>query len=149
MADLNFEDERISFTPIILYMEYINLQYARYLRENFKEITSGDSTYLINIFYHQNISQRELADLLFVSESNVAQIIKKLENKGFIERLVDENNKCRKNLRLTNIGKLTVFSLIKVIYEGESKLNESYSQEEIELFKKMLYDYSNLAIADI
>jgi len=44
MADLNFEEERISFTPMILYMEYINLQYARYLKENFKEITSGDAT---------------------------------------------------------------------------------------------------------
>ncbi len=149
MADLNFEEERISFTPMILYMEYINLQYARYLKENFKEITAGDATYLINIFYHQNISQRELADLLFVSESNVTQIIKRLEKNGFVERKVDEDNKSKKNLILTNKGRLTVFSLIKVFYEGESELYEKYSEEQIELFKNMLYDYSNLAIKDI
>ena len=31
----------------------------------------------------------------------------------------------------------------------ESELYEKYSEEQIELFKNMLYDYSNLAIKDI
>ena len=144
MVDLNFEKERISFTPIILYTEYINLQTDYFLKENYKEldITPGDSTYLVNIFYHEKISQRELSDLLYVSEANVAQIIKRLEKKNFVERVVDENNKCRKLLSLTHKGKLTVYSLIKAIYDIESKLTSRYSHDEIELFKKMLYEIS-------
>lgn len=146
MDNLNFEDERIDFTPIIIYIEYINLQYNHYLKENFQEITYGDSTYLMNIFYHENISQRELADLLFVSESNVAQIIKRLEKKGFITREIDKDNKSKKNLILTKKGKFAVFSLLKKIYEGESKFIEKYSEEDVKKFKQMLYDYSNLSI---
>lgn len=145
MNDLNFEEERIDFTPIILYMEYINLQYNHYLKQNFKEITYGDSTYLMNIFYHENISQRELAELLFVSESNVAQIIKRLEKKDFIYRELDSNNKSRKVLKLTKKGKFTVFSLLKAIYEGETKFLDKYGEEDIKKFKQMLYDYSNIA----
>ena len=142
MADFNFEDERISFTPIILYSEYINLQYGYFLKENFKEldITHGDSTYLINIYYHKNLSQRQLADILYVSEANVAQIIKRLENKGFVHRICDENNKSRKILTLTNKGLKTVYALIKAIYELESMLTSKFSYEEVENFKKILYE---------
>ena len=102
----------------------------------------------MNIFYHENISQRELADLLFVSESNVAQIIKRLEKKGFIYRELDSNNKSKKVLKLTKKGKFTVFSLLKVIYEGETKLLDKYGEEDIKKFKQMLYDYSNIAARD-
>ena len=144
MVDFNFEKERISFTPIILYTEYINLQFDYFLKENFKElnITPGDCTYLVNIFYHEKISQRELSDLLYVSEANVAQIIKLLEKKKFVERTIDDNNKSRKLLSLTHKGKITVYSLIRAIYELESKLTSKYSNDEIDNFKKILYEIS-------
>lgn len=51
------------------------------LKNNFENITPRDFTYLVNIFYNPNISQRELADLLIVSEANVGQIVKRLEKK--------------------------------------------------------------------
>ena len=77
MADLDFDEERILLTPSILFIDYINMQHNDYLKKNFKNLTHRDFTYLANIFYHQNISQRELAELLYVSESNVTQIIKR------------------------------------------------------------------------
>lgn len=146
MADLNFQEERISFTPIVLYTEYINLQFNNYLKTNFKDITPGDFTYMVNIFYHQSISQRQLADLLFVSESNVAQIIKRLEKKELITRIPDENNKSRKILNLTEKGKLIVLTLIKEIYQHEALFFENYSKEDAMKFKNMLYDFSNKSI---
>ena len=79
MDNLNFEDERINFTPIILYIDYIHLLQDDYYKRNYENITPRDVTYLMNILYHQNCSQKDLARFLFVSESNVAQIIKRLE----------------------------------------------------------------------
>ena len=64
MVDLSFDDTRVLFTPICLYTEYINLQFADYLKNHYKEITPRDFMYLSNIFYHQNISQKELSELL-------------------------------------------------------------------------------------
>ena len=81
MADLNFDYERIMFTPALLYIDYINLHLKYYLKKNHEDITPYDFTYLANIFYNSNCSQKDLAELLFVSESNVAQIIKRLEKK--------------------------------------------------------------------
>ncbi|WP_458453488.1 MarR family transcriptional regulator [Methanobrevibacter sp.] len=147
MSNLNFDDERISFTPAILYIDYINLQFNNYLKKNYKSITPRDFTYLVNIFYHQNISQRELADLLFVSEANVAQIIKRLEKNEYIERVLDDNNRCRKNLNLTEKGKIILFKLLKDIYEKEAVFFEKFGGEDsANNFKKLLYEYSEESI---
>lgn len=140
--NLNFEEERIYFTPIVLYTDYINLQFNKYLKENFKNITPRDFTYLSNVFYHQNISQRELAELLYVSESNVAQIIKRLENNELIVRVCDANNKSKKVLNLTEKGKLIVFSVLNDIYEWEASFFDKYDDVDIEKFKRIMYEYS-------
>ena len=142
MPELNFEDERISFTPVVLYTEFIHLQFHNYLKKNYNDITPVDFTYLVNIMYNQNVSQRQLAEILHVSESSVAQIIKKLEKNELVSRIPDENNKSRKILQLTEKSRLIVFSVIRDIYEGEAKILEEYSKEEIDGFKKMLYEYS-------
>lgn len=146
MSRLNFEDERINFTPFILYVDYIHILYKEYLIENYENITPVDVTYLINIFYNTNCSQKDLSELLFVSESNVAQIIKKLEKNGFITRTPDEKNKSRKILNLTNEGKIIIFKLIKEMYEWEGDFFKNYSPEDVEKFKKMIYDYSQKTI---
>ncbi|MBE6493910.1 MAG: MarR family transcriptional regulator [Methanosphaera stadtmanae] len=146
MPDLNFSKEQISYTPVILFTDYINLQFNNYLNNNYKNVSPRDFTYLVNIFYHQNISQRQLAELLYVSEANVAQIIKRLEKNELITRIPDENNKSRKILFLTQKGKNIVFMLLKEIYEWESKFFDKYTDEEINIFKKILYDYSQSSI---
>lgn len=146
MADLNFEDERINFTPIILYINYINLLHKDFLKQAYDDLTPSDVTYLVNIFYHQNCSQRDLAEQLFVSESNVAQIIKRLEKNEYITRIPDDRNKSRKIINLTQKGKNTVFTLIKSMYEWEGEFFKDYDSEDVEKFKRMLYEYSQKTI---
>ena len=94
----------------------------------------------------QNISQRELAELLYVSESNVTQIIKRLEKNGYIIRRPDVSNKSKKIINLSDEGKLVLFSLMKIVYEWEGEFLKDYTNEEVELFKKMLYEYSQKSI---
>ena len=147
MSRLNFEDERINFTPLSLYVNYIHIIHREYLINNYENLTPVDVTYLMNIFYNSNCSQRDLSELFFVSESNVTQIIKKLEKKmDLLQELLMKKNKSRKILNLTNDGKIIVFKLIKEIYEWEGNFFKDYSSEDVEKFKKMIYDYSQKAI---
>ncbi|WP_297981693.1 MarR family transcriptional regulator [uncultured Methanobrevibacter sp.] len=146
MTGLDFDEESIVLTPFILYIDYINLQFNNYLKKNFKEITPRDFTYLVNIFYHENISQRELAELLHVSESNVAQIIKRLEKNDLVFRVPDERNKSRKIINLTEKGKKIYFKLLRLIFVEEYKFFSNYDSEEVDKFKHMIYDYSNRAV---
>lgn len=83
--------------------------------------------------------------MLFVSESNVAQIIKRLEKNELIFRVSDENNKSKKILNVTDKAKSIIFPLLKEMYEFESKFFEDYSEEDAEKFKKMIQSYSEWA----
>ena len=120
-------------------LNYINVIHDNFLKENFKDITPRDYTYLSNIFYHENISQKELAQLLYVSEANVAQIIKRLEKSGYVKRefLKDDNGK--KSLSLTDEGESIFNFLLNMINEGESEIFKDYSDEDKMKFKEMLY----------
>ena len=83
MVDVNWENDRIVLTPINLYMEYILLSYNDFLKKKLTdiEITYGELTYIYNIKFYPSISQRELSETLFVSEANVAKMVKKLVKK--------------------------------------------------------------------
>ena len=143
MSNLDFNDERIFSTPIVMFADYINLQFTDFLKKNYKDITPRDFTYLVNIFYHENVSQRKLANLLFVSESNVAQIIKKLEKKGLVCRRISEENKSKKILNLTQDGIDIMIAVLNNVFELEDKFENRYSSDEFKSFKKILYEYAD------
>lgn len=145
MANLNFDDERMKSTPFFYFINYINVLHDNFLKENFKNITPRDFTYLANIFYHKNISQKELADLLYVSEANVAQIIKRLEKNAYIKREVLKNDNGKKSLSLTDEGEEIFKTLLNMIYEGESEIFMDYTDEDKNKFKEMLYVFCECA----
>ena len=142
MVEAGWDQDKILSTPLTLYMEYLNLRHQSFIKErmNDLDISPGGFIYLVNIHYHENISQRELADVLFVSEANVAKIVKKLEKNGYIERLPDEDNKSRKILKLTEKGQSTTCTLIRMTHVWEEKVTNYLSDGQIDKLKEMLYD---------
>ena len=139
MVSLNFDDNRLKSTPFFYFINYINVLHDNFLKENFKDITPRDFTYLSNIFYHENISQKELANLLYVSEANVAQIVKRLEKSGYVKREFLKDDKGKKSLSLTDKGESIFNFLLNMIYEGESEIFKDYSDKDKIKFKEMLY----------
>ena len=142
MVNTEWQKDRIVLTPTNLYMEYILLSYNNYLKDKLEdiEITYGELTYIYNIKFFPSISQRELAEILFVSEANVAKMVKKLVKKGIVEKRKDENNKSRNVLRLTEKGE-ELFVKINLITCGwEREITKNLSNEEFFKFKEQLYD---------
>ena len=142
MVDTEWQKDRIVLTPTNLYMEYILLSYNNYLKDKLEdiEITYGELTYIYNIKFFPSISQRELAEILFVSEANVAKMVKKLVNKEIVEKRKDETNKSRNILRLTEKGE-ELFVKINLITCGwEREITKNLSNEEFFNFKEQLYD---------
>ena len=142
MVNTEWQKDRIVLTPTNLYMEYILLSYNNYLKDKLEdiEITYGELTYIYNIKFFPSISQRELAEILFVSEANVAKMVKKLVKKGIVEKRKDENNKSRNVLRLTEKGE-ELFVKVNLITCGwEREITKNLSNEEFFKFKEQLYD---------
>jgi DNA-binding MarR family transcriptional regulator len=148
MVNVEWEENRIISTPLSLYFEYLFLRHNYFIREKLQDfdITQGEFTYLANIFYNDAMSQRDLADLLFVSEANVAKMVKKLENKGLIKRVRDEDNKSKNLIYLTEKGKADTFYLLNLTFSWETKLMESYSIEDIKKFKEILFDLAKVSV---
>ncbi|MBR0472106.1 MAG: MarR family transcriptional regulator [Methanosphaera sp.] len=148
MVKFNLEEELKYFTPFTMYMEYILLNYNNFLKNHLKNknITTKEFLYLFNIFYNKNVSQKYLADLMYVSEANVAKMLKKLESKGLVERRRDKNNKSKNVLSLTKDGELTVFSLLKFSIEWETRVSDMIDEEKLVDFKDRLYEISEKSV---
>lgn len=141
MVEVNWENDRIILTPTNLYMEYILLSYNNFLKKKLDDvqITYGELTYIYNIKFYPGISQRQLADTLFVSEANVAKMVKKLVKKDLVEKKKDKSNKSRNILFLTEKGE-EAFVKINVLTCGwERKITKKLSNEELFEFKEILY----------
>ena len=141
MEKINKEE----YIPIILYIDYINIEYQKFLNEKFDDITPRDFTYLINIYYNPNLSQRELSNMLIVSEANAGQIIRRLEKNNLVKRGYDEKNKSRRIINLTDKGQSFVLSLLEASRKWESKFFENYSREDEIKFRYMISDYYKIS----
>ena len=141
MVDVNWENDRIVLTPTNLYMEYILLSYNNFLKNKLKdvEITYGELTYIYNIKYFPSISQRELSETLFVSEANVAKMVKKLVNKGLVEKKKDENNKSRNILKLTSKGEELFVKINVLTCAWEREITGEMSNDKYFEFKDTLF----------
>lgn len=135
-------EEKIVYTPKTLYMEYILINYNNFLKSKLddKNITQGELTFLYNIFYHESISQRELANLLIVSEAYVTKMLKKLERKEYIIRNIDETNRSRKKISLSKKGQSLTREILKVTYEWEKNLIGSIEYIDGDKLTRLLYD---------
>lgn len=141
MVDLNFDGAVWEDMPVFYFINYINVIHDNFLKENFKDIAPRDFTYLSNIYFHKGISQKELADLLYVSESNVTQIIKRLEKKGLVKREFAKNDNGKKILSLTDKGESAFDSLLNLVIDFESQLFKDYSTEDKDKFREMILHY--------
>lgn len=142
MDNINWQNDRIILTPTNLYMEYILLSYNNFLKEKLDDvqITYGELTYIYNIKFFPGISQRELAETLYVSEANVTKMIKKLAKKDLVEKRKDDKNKSRNILYLTKKGEETFVKINVLTCGWERQITQNLPNEKFFEFKKMLYE---------
>lgn len=148
MVDTNWNDDRILLTPLNLYFEYLLLQYNNYLKNKLKDvqITHGELTYIYHIKYYENVSQRDIAENLLVSEANVAKMVKKLVNKGLVVKTKDANNKSKNILSLTEKGE-EIFVKINVLTCGwERNIVKNLTNEDYFNLKQKLYEITEESV---
>ncbi len=102
-------------------------------------VTSSELPLLLNIYGDDGeISQKEISNLLNISEPVVARTIKNLEQKGFVTRKPDITNRRRNKLSLTESGIEICKEMIDINEEWENEIFKNVSPDEKELFDKVL-----------
>ena len=127
-------DETIPTSPLIsiLYREH-----AKYLNEKVKneDLSFGIQPILITIYENEGIIQEQLAEKFHLNESTITRNLKKLEEKGFIERIPDKRKKI---IKITKKGAKTAQKVMDYDDKWDEKIKSNLNDEEYTIFKNTL-----------
>lgn len=121
----------------------------QYAQQQFKagefDVTVDQWLVLKNLSEKQDLSQTELAQLVFKDHPTLTRIIDLLCKKGYVERLPHPQDRRSFRLHLTESGVAKVTSLRPEILQIREKAWENLSPNDFEEFKRILNTiYQNL-----
>ncbi|MBO0413255.1 MarR family transcriptional regulator [Enterococcus hulanensis] len=109
-----------------------NIEFKEY------QLSKGQYLYLTRIFENPGIIPDKLAEMIKVDRTTAARAIKKLEEKGFIEKKPDSKNKKIRRLFVTAEGaELAPIIQLENEYSNQIAL-QNLSAQEVEVFAKTL-----------
>lgn len=127
-------DETIPTAPFI---SLIYRQHAKFLNEKVKDenLSFGLYPLLITIYKNKGIIQEDLAKKYHLNESTITRNIKKLEDKGFIERIPDKRKKI---IKITKKGKYTAEKVMDYDEKWDLEIKKNLTNEEYQTFIRLL-----------
>ena len=102
MEDESFQ-AIIENSPLIAWIHNISLNQQKYMKSKIKDYDFGhDVRYLMYIHDNPKCSQENLVTMFCQSKGNVAKIIKKFEDAGYIKREINPQNRRKYMLTTTD-----------------------------------------------
>ncbi|MEM6766808.1 MAG: MarR family transcriptional regulator [Bacteroidota bacterium] len=102
------------------------------------KITLNQILLMIQIDRKPEISQVELAELLFKDVASITRMTELLVKEGFVERAENKNDRRKKELKITPRGKMILELAIPVILENRETAQHNITQKEKETLYKIL-----------
>ena len=136
-----FEKENTQNIFIYHYVEELVSNFRKYMDENFNDDTISRAEFpaLVRLRFTDSATQKEIVDLLDVSDGYTAKLLRKFEVNGYITREEDPANRRRKIVKLTAEGIEKTDELIGIIEDWEKVVSAKISPEEAETLKNILF----------
>jgi len=130
-------------TGTVLYLlEQAIKEYRKVSQKNIakivKDITVDQCLVLIILNKDTNISQNELATLIFKDNASITRMIELMVKKDYLNRTIHKEDRRKFNLQITEKGKKTIELLNPVIQINRETALNGLSLEEIDLLDKTL-----------
>lgn len=130
-------------TGTVLYtIEQTIKEYRKIAQKNISQIVSDITVdqCLLLIILNKNAtySQKEIAELIFKDSASITRIIELMVKKDYLTRQINESDRRKFNLEITEKGKKTIELLTPVINKNREDALEGLSNEDIELLDKLL-----------
>lgn len=93
-------------------------------------IGSYQDSYIVNVCAHPGITQEGLSKLIFVHKSNVARQLGSLEEKGFVVRKTDPDDKRNLLVYPTEKAKTALKEIDRITEEWKELIQSGLSEEE-------------------
>ncbi|MGL4656230.1 MAG: MarR family winged helix-turn-helix transcriptional regulator [Sarcina sp.] len=97
------------------------------------------------IYWHQEegVIQNDLAKAFGKTKASITSMLQGLEKKGYIERVVSEENEREKKIYVLDKGVALVEKFKTVFEETEYEMYKGFSEEELESLKTLLEKMNN------
>jgi DNA-binding MarR family transcriptional regulator len=98
------------------------------------------------------LTQKELADKIFIDASTLVPIIDKMEQNRLVQRKVDSKDRRVNRVYLTKQSEATVDSIISIIFQLRKTIYRGVSEDKIDLIRdvlKTIIKNSETAISEI
>ncbi len=134
---LSLENTKI---PLYIPLNIILKGHNKYFEKELEgtNITPSELPYLMRINVEEGITQRQLAELFYVSEAIVTRSVKSLEKKGYIIRNIDPTNKTKRLLSTSEKGKSICENSIGINNNWETIITKTLNEEEKEILTKLV-----------
>ncbi len=97
------------------------------------------------------LTQKEVADMIYVDSSTLVPVIDKMEKDGLVQRKPDAKDRRVNRIFLTKKAESTVDSIVLIILQLRKMIYQGISESSIESLKntlKIILENSNTAIAN-
>ena len=114
-------------------------------------LTSSQWKVIMSLSLSEGLSQKELAEKIYVDGSTLVPVIDKMEQNGLVERRADPKDRRNNRIFLTKKSEATVDSITDVALELRKIIYKGVSQEKLEsviAVLRTIISNSSMAIAD-
>lgn len=142
MTAKNNEYDKFDSMPFIALIHHISRNKLKYSMKNPNHIDMvHEGRYLMEIHKRKNLSQDDLANTFGQSKGTIAKALRKLEDKEYVERKIDENNRRKYILKTTKKGEELAIELTNDFEEWErsvgiDKLDEKTKNQLKDIARK-------------
>lgn len=126
--------------PLVALISIIYREHMIYLNREIKDmkVTAGQVPFIIQLLKKEDISQEDLATELHIDRGTVAKALRKLEIEGIVKRTVNDDNRRKYKISLTNSGEKIAKKIKEIDSCWENFVYNKISNDEKEIFIKNL-----------
>lgn len=127
----------IDKSPFIAWIHNISLNQQKYMKTKMSGFDfAHDVRYIIFIYDNPNCSQDDLVNMFGQSKGNIAKILKKFEDQGYIKRQTNPENRRKYMLTTTGKGDELVPKIRQISKEWEKEVG--ITDEDVELKQRIM-----------
>lgn len=108
------------------------------LSKHLEGLTIDQGMVLVLLDRHPDISQKEMAELVFRDKASLTRMIDLMVQKGYLKRSINEQDRRRFTLAITSKGRKAIEQSPPIVAENRRKALEGLSEEEINQLKTLL-----------
>lgn len=119
-------------SPFIAWIHNLSLNQQKYMKSKLENIDLGhDVRYIMFIYDNPNCSQEDLVNMFSQSKGNIAKVLRKLEDLGYVERKINPENRRKYMLNTTEKGDELVPKYRQLSLDWENEVGITDEDDEL------------------